>query len=110
MVDLVAGVWPVLPTPFTPTGAPDEAALAAVTAYALQAGVDGVVYPGVASEYAELTSDERMRLVAVVANTCARHGGALVVGGSSPDAAVTHAVMRQAAAVGAAAVMIMAPR
>jgi len=110
MVKPVAGVWPVLPTPFTPAGAPDEAGLAAVTAYALRAGVDGVVYPGVASEYAELAPEERTRLVALVADTCAREGGALVVGGSSPDAAMTHAVMRQAASVEAAAVMIMAPR
>jgi 4-hydroxy-tetrahydrodipicolinate synthase len=110
MVELVAGVWPVLPTPFTAAGAPDEAGLAAVTAYALRAGVDGVVYPGVASEYDQLTPAERTRLVDVVAEACRREGGALVVGGSSPDAAVTHAVMRQAAAVGASAVMIMAPR
>jgi dihydrodipicolinate synthase/N-acetylneuraminate lyase len=110
MIKLVAGVWPVLPTPFTAAGAPDEAGLAAVTSYALDAGVDGVVYPGVASEYDQLSADERTRLVGIVADTCRRRGGALVVGGSSPDAAVTHAVMRQAASVDASAVMIMAPR
>jgi len=110
MVKPVTGVWPVLPTPFTPDGAPDEAGLAAVTAYALRSGVDGVVYPGVASEYAELSPDERARLVGVVADACRRGGGALVIGGSAPDAAVTHDVMRMAGRVGAAAVMIMAPR
>jgi 4-hydroxy-tetrahydrodipicolinate synthase len=110
MAKLVAGVWPVLPTPFTAAGTPDEAGLAAVTSYALRAGVDGVVYPGVASEYDQLTPAERTRLVDVVAQVCGHEGGALVVGGSSPDAAVTHAVMRQAAAAGASAVMIMAPR
>jgi 4-hydroxy-tetrahydrodipicolinate synthase len=110
MFKAVAGVWPVLPTPFSPAGAPDEAGLAAVTSYALRAGVDGVVYPGVASEYDTLAPAERTRLVAVVADACRRENGALVVGGSSADAAVTLAVMRQAAAVGASAVMIMAPR
>ena len=109
MRKLVAGVWPVLPTPFHPDGTPDEAGLAAVTAYALAAGVDGVVYPGVASEYESLTPAERTRLVDVVAQAC-RPSGALVVGGSAPDPATTHAVMRQAAKVGASAVMIMAPR
>ena len=105
----VSGVWPVLPTPFRPDGTPDEEGLAAVAAYALAAGVDGVVYPGVASEYEMLTPQERTRLVDVVAATCGS-SGALVVGGSAPDAAATHAVMRQAAQVGAAAIMIMAPR
>ena len=110
MSKLVAGVWPVLPTPFTIAGPPDEAGLSSVTSYALRAGVDGVVYPGVASEYDQLTPAERTRLVDVVAQTCRREGGTLVVGGSSPDPAATHAVMRQAAGIGAAAVMIMAPR
>jgi 4-hydroxy-tetrahydrodipicolinate synthase len=46
----VTGVWPVLATPFQPDGTPDEAGLRAIVRYALAAGVDGVVYPGVASE------------------------------------------------------------
>jgi 4-hydroxy-tetrahydrodipicolinate synthase len=109
MRTLVAGVWPVLATPFFPDGTPDEEGLAAVTAYALASGVDGVVYPGVASEYESLTLPERMRLVGVVARACGACG-ALVVGGSAADPDVTHAVMRQAGEIGATAVMIMAPR
>ena len=109
MTKPIAGVWPVLPTPFRPDGTPDEASLGAVAAYALRAGVDGVVYPGVASEYESLTPDERTRLVDVVAAAC-KDRGALIVGGSAADPAVTHAVMRQAARLGAAAVMVMAPR
>src|SRR5205814_1087658 len=64
----VAGVWPVLATPFRPDGTPDEAGLRAIAGYALAAGVDGVVYPGVASEYESLRAAERARLVDVVAH------------------------------------------
>lgn len=105
----VAGVWPVLATPFRSDGAPDEAGLRAIVRYALAAGVDGVVYPGVASEYESLAPGERVRLVDIVAEACGSQG-ALVVGGSAPDRAITLDVMRQAARVRACAVMIMAPR
>jgi len=105
----VAGVWPVLATPFQPDGAPDEAGLRAIARYAMEAGVDGVVYPGVASEYESLTAHERTRLVDVVADAIGADG-ALVVGGSAPDPATTLAVMHHAARVGASAVMIMAPK
>jgi len=104
----VAGVWPVLATPFHPDGSPDETGLGAVARYAIAAGVDGVVYPGVASEYAALSAAERERLVEVVAGVAAAES-ALVVGGSAADRATTLAVMRQAERLGASAVMIMAP-
>jgi 4-hydroxy-tetrahydrodipicolinate synthase len=105
----VTGVWPVLATPFRPDGSLDEDGLRAVARYAIDAGVDGVVYPGVASEYDTLTPVERVHAVDVVADAVARDG-ALVVGGSARDAHATHEAMRQAQRVGASAVMIMAPR
>ena len=105
----VAGVWPVLATPFGPDGAADEAGLRAIVRYALAAGVDGVVYPGVASEYESLAPAERKRLVDVVADACGSQGQ-LVVGGSAADRATTLDVMRQAARAHASAVMVMAPK
>jgi len=105
----VAGVWPVLATPFGPDGAADEAGLRAIVRYALAAGVDGVVYPGVASEYESLAPAERERLVEVVADACGSQGQ-LVVGGSAADRARTLDVMRQAARAHASAVMVMAPK
>lgn len=62
----LAGVLPVLPTPFAPDGSPDEGGLARVVEYCVRAGVDGVVYPGNASEIQSLTAAERIRLVEVV--------------------------------------------
>jgi 4-hydroxy-tetrahydrodipicolinate synthase len=105
----LAGVFPVLCTPFRPDGAPDEAGLVAIARYALDAGVDGVVFPGVASEFESLTPDERLRLSDLVARE-ARGRAAFVVGGSSPDVATTEAIARHAQAQGAAAIMVMAPK
>ena len=64
---MLAGVFPVLATPFHGDGAPDEAGLAAIARYVIGAGADGVVFPGVASEYETLTADERARLSDLVA-------------------------------------------
>lgn len=105
----VTGVWPVLATPFHPDGSVDEQGLRAIARYAIDAGVDGVVYPGVASEYDTLTPAERTRAVDVVAEAM-RGDGALVVGGPALDAQTTLAAVRQAHRVNASAVMIMAPK
>jgi 4-hydroxy-tetrahydrodipicolinate synthase len=107
--DPLAGVFPVLCTPFHADGTPDEAGLVAVARYALDAGVDGVVFPGVASEFEALSPDERRRLSDLVADA-ARGRAAFVVGGSAPDVATTEAVARHAVAQGAAAIMVMAPK
>jgi 4-hydroxy-tetrahydrodipicolinate synthase len=106
---LLSGVFPVLATPFRPDGAPDFAGLVAIARYALDAGVDGLVYPGVASEFEALSFEERTRLLDAVAQV-ARGRAPLIAGGSSADIEVTRAVMRQADALGAAAVMVLAPR
>jgi len=105
----LAGVFPVLATPFHADLSADDAGLAAIARYAIDAGADGVVFPGVASEYETLTPEERVRLVSIVAGV-ARGRVPFVVGGSAPDAMTTIAAMRQARDSGAAAVMIMAPK
>ena len=107
--DPLAGVFPVLATPFSADGRPDEAGLVAVTRYAIDAGCDGVVYPGVASEVDTLTPAERARLTDVVARE-ARGRVALVVGASAPDVAVSESVARRAPAQDASALMVMAPK
>lgn len=100
----LAGVLPVLPTPFAPDGSPDEDGLVNVVEYCVQAGVDGVVYPGNASEVQSLTVDERIRLVGVVSR-CLGGRLPLVVGltGTATDAAA--AILARAG--GAAAAMVM---
>ena len=87
------GVFPVLATPFNADFSPDERGLRAIARYAIEAGADGIVYPGVASEYDTLTMDERVHLVDVVA-AVARDRVPLIVGASAPDVATTEALTR----------------
>ena len=107
--ETLAGVFPVLATPFHADGSPDLDGLASIARYAIVAGVDGVVYPGVASEYDTLSHAERDALSDVVASA-ASGSVAFIVGGSASDLATTIAVAERARAQHARAVMVMAPK
>lgn len=104
----IAGVFPVLPTPFTPEGPPDRAAFLRLADFAIEAGVDGVVFPGMASEVETLSAAERADLVAALG---AHLAGRLpfVVGASHADAREAADRAREGRAAGAIAAMIMAP-
>jgi 4-hydroxy-tetrahydrodipicolinate synthase len=104
----ISGVFPVLPTPFTPEGAPDRAAFLRLADFALHAGVDGVVFPGMASEVETLTAAERAELVAAL-GAHLRGRVPFVVGASHADPAEAAARAREGGAAGAVAAMIMAP-
>jgi 4-hydroxy-tetrahydrodipicolinate synthase len=104
----IAGVFPVLPTPFTPDDRPDVPAFLRLVDFALQAGVDGVVFPGMASEVETLSAEDRAMMVAALG----KHLGGrttLVVGASHADPAQSAARAREGQAAGAVAAMIMAP-
>jgi len=102
------GVFPIVATPFRADGSVDLRDLGHLVDFIVGAGVDGVVFPGVASEFDTLAQSERRELVAATADAVA-HRVPLVVGVSAPDAEAACAHARQARAVGAAAVMAMAP-
>lgn len=104
----LTGVFPVLPTPFDGQGRPDEAGLRRLVRYLLAAGVDGITYPGVASEVGQLTREERLALSAAVLDEAA--GRVPVIAGvSSSDVAATIAFARAAVAGGARALMVAVP-
>ena len=107
MVDL-NGILPVLPTPFAADGAIDLAAIRKVTAFALTAGVNGVVFPGFASEVSELTADERSRLLTGVVEEVAG-AVAVVAGGSAKDAEAVIAHGRAAVALDVGYLMVQPP-
>ena len=103
------GVFPVLPTPFTPGGEPDADALLRLADWAIACGVDGIVFPGMASEVETLKPEERAALVARLG----RHVGGrvpFIVGASDPDPARAAARVREGRAAGAVAAMVMAPQ
>src|SRR5262245_56469228 len=105
----LAGVFPVLATPFQPDGSPDEDGLRAIARYVIGAGADGVVFPGVASEFETLSPAERNSLADVVALE-AQGKVAFVLGGSAADPADSEAIARRARVQGAGAIMVMAPK
>ena len=103
------GVFPVLATPFLPDGSVDAEGLRAIARYAIDAGADGVVYPGVASEFEMLALDERARLTDLVAKEAAGRC-ALVVGASGAEPSTTMSVASRGREQGAGALMVMAPK
>ena len=78
----LAGVFPVLPTPFTASGAVDEPAFLRLADWALSCGVDGVVFPGMASEVETLSPEDRQfgvaRVLELVAARRAQSAGELI--------------------------------
>ncbi|MDH7973909.1 dihydrodipicolinate synthase family protein [Sphingomonas sp. AR_OL41] len=105
----IGGVFPVLPTIFDESGAIDRDGLAKVIDYAIASGVDGVVFPGLASEYDVLTLAERLALIAFVGAHVA--GRVTFIVGASSDAVDESVRLASAgAAAGAHAAMVMTPR
>ena len=102
------GVFPVLPTPFDQDLQPDETSLRRLVRYLIAAGVDGMTYPGVASEFSQLTPAEREHLSQIVMDEVAGRVP-VVIGVTSADAVVTLNLARSAAAAGATALMVAAP-
>ncbi len=107
--ETIAGVFPVLPMIFDDAGRPDETGLAAVIDYVIDAGADGVVFPGLASEYDMLTLDERLALTHFVGE---RIGGRtrFVVGASTDDAGAAIRLAQAGREAGAVAAMTLTPR
>ena len=104
----LSGVYPVLPTPFQNDGQVDIASLRTLVRYLITSGVDGITYPGVASEVAQLGEAERMQLMAVVLDEVA--GRVPVIAGvSSKDLDQTLRLAHDAVAHGARALMVAAP-
>lgn len=85
MRPLEAGVWGVLPTPFTERLELDEASLVATLELFLRAGVTGVLALGVFGEAAQLTPAERALVVARASSLAGP--GRVVVGLTSIDPA-----------------------
>lgn len=106
---MLQGMLPVLPTPFTEAGAVDPEAMAGIVDFALASGVDGVVFPGFASEVDELAATERTTLLKVVVAGVGKRVP-IVAGASAPTAAEAISHCREALANGIRHVMIQAPK
>jgi 4-hydroxy-tetrahydrodipicolinate synthase len=102
------GVVPIPVTTFGRDGSLDLAGLRSQVDFCLGHGVDGVLYPGVVSEFYTLTDQERRTAVeAVVEAVDGRVPVAVGVTGASTESAVEFT--RHAAGLDVAAVMTMTP-
>lgn len=106
---MLQGILPVLPTPYRDDGAVDPTAMRALVEFAIGAGVQGMVFPGFASEVEALSDDERISLMRVVVE--ANAGRVQLIAGAS--ASTVDAVVRfgrEALDLGIRYLMIQAPK
>ncbi|HEX6445286.1 MAG TPA: dihydrodipicolinate synthase family protein [Streptosporangiales bacterium] len=108
MSDAVAGLVPILATPFGPDGRLDRDSLARLVDFQLWCGVDGVATFGMASEGFALTADERAEMLRIIAGRVP--SGMPVVAGVNATSTVT-AVEQAVAArdAGATVLMVLPP-
>ncbi len=79
------GVFVIMATPYTQTKAVDFEDLAAEVDFLDRCGVHGMVWPQLASEYAHLTTEERLRGMEVIARAARGRKPALVLGVQGPN-------------------------
>jgi 4-hydroxy-tetrahydrodipicolinate synthase len=104
-----AGVFSVLPTPFTPSGDVDFDSLKRVVDLFIADGVNGFTALGVTSEVARLTEAERDAVLDTIISQV--NGRVPIVAGTTAEGLRTCVgYTRHAKAAGAAAVMISPPR
>jgi len=102
-----SGTWYVMPTTFEPDGSLDLASQRSLTEAVLTWGADGLTVLGVMGEASALDTGERAAVIRAVVEAAA--GTPVAVGASSSALHTTIALVRQAAACGAGAVMVAAP-
>jgi 4-hydroxy-tetrahydrodipicolinate synthase len=107
------GAFTALVTPFTPDGALDDASFRRLVRWQILAGIDGLVPCGTTGESPTLTTEERLRLIAITIETAAerpsRHRVTVVAGTGTNDTAATIRATRRAAELGADAALVVAP-
>jgi 4-hydroxy-tetrahydrodipicolinate synthase len=107
MSGVYRGVFPMLVTPFDPSGAVSLDELASVAHHQLNAGVAGLSILGLAGESAALTSAERISIARLILSIA--KGVPVIVGCTAPDTATAMQLAVDAAQAGAAVVMLAPP-
>ena len=102
------GIWPVAPTPFTDDGAVDVEGMKRVIDCMVDQGVDGICILANFSEQFLLSDDERAVLTRTSLEHCAGRVP-IIVTVSHFATAIVEARAREAAAMGAAMLMMMPP-
>jgi len=103
------GIFIILATPFTDTKAVDYADLEREVEFLARCGVHGMVWPQIASEYALLTVEERMRGMEVIAKAARNRRAALVLGIQGPNLEAALAYAHRAEELAPDAVIAIPP-
>jgi dihydrodipicolinate synthase/N-acetylneuraminate lyase len=104
----LAGVVAIPQTPFDDDDRIDFGSLSRGVADRLAAGVDGLLYPVVASEVSHLTASERLAVTRAVLEQAANQVP-VIIGASADDPATVRSVAEFATTHGAAGVLVQAP-
>lgn len=104
------GIFVIMATPFTESGAVDYEDLEREVDFMVRCGVHGMVWPQLASEYASLDKQERMRGMEVLAKAARGKAPALVLGvqGANVEAALEY--LKKAEDLGPDALIAIPPK
>lgn len=104
----LSGTFPVIPTTFDSEGNIDLTSFVNVVNYIIDCGIDGVVFPGLASEYTYLTREERLSMTKLVGELT-KGKVPFIVGASAstPEQVIEYSV--HGAEAGAVCAMVMTP-
>lgn len=106
---MLKGILPAIPTCFTNDNQIDKEAQKKVIQFVIAAGVHGIVFPGLASEYNYLTSAERIELIELlVSEVDGRLPIVAGIGASSKDESIL--LGREVMKFGINHFMLMAPK
>ena len=105
---MFTGTYTALITPFTPAGAPDRDAFAALIERQIAAGIDGVIPAGTTGESATLDHAEHLDVIRWAVEA-ARGRCQVIAGTGSNSTAEAIAMTREAERLGADAALVVAP-
>jgi 4-hydroxy-tetrahydrodipicolinate synthase len=104
------GIFPIMQTPYTESGQLDTEVLAKEVKFLDRAGVHGVVWPQLASEWSELKPDERSAGAESIMAAAKGARCAVVLGVQGPDTEAARRYARQAEKLGPDAIIALPPR
>ncbi|MBI1895934.1 MAG: dihydrodipicolinate synthase family protein [Acidobacteria bacterium] len=104
------GVFPILQTPFTEEDRLDLAVLEREAQFLERTGVQGMVWPQLASEYATLSMEERFAGAEALVRAGRRLRPAIVIGVQGRDAGEARKFARHAAKLGPDAIIALPPQ
>ena len=103
------GAFPIMATPYKESGAVDYEDLAREVDFLDRCGVQGMVWPQMASEYVKLSKDERLTGMEAIARAAKGRKPALVLGVQAPDTSAMLEFLKQAEKLEPDAVIAMPP-